>query len=307
MSYKVDVDFSPAYELLLSLFVLMDSPSVKFFDLGRNWKGDVKKRLSPELLTAIEESRAEPPAVPPWGFVWECPDKGDVEGFLGWYEAMPLDEMYERLLPLGLRTRVARPSDLAVPRERGLKVLAGWNEQYFRHLDPAILAGLKTDAATKKALAATMESGELVELATSGVQYDPAPDFTRLVLVPQHHFVPWNVHDTYASTVFDLYPAEILPPEPGHIPRALLRLTSALADESRLLILRFLAEGPRNFTEVVKFSGLAKSTVHHHLVALRAAGLVRVHSTAVSADRYSLRPGALEQSGVRLAAFVKNE
>jgi DNA-binding IclR family transcriptional regulator len=69
-------------------------------------------------------------------------------------------------------------------------------------------------------------------------------------------------------------------------------------------MLRFLADGPRNLTEVARFAGLTQPTVHHHLAMLRSAGLVRVHITDVSPNRYSLRPRALELLGDQLGAYL---
>lgn len=62
----------------------------------------------------------------------------------------------------------------------------------------------------------------------------------------------------------------------------------------------------RSFTDVVRKTGLAKSTVHHHLVALRASGLVRVHHDAANAVGYSLRAGALDDLDARLTSFLYN-
>ncbi len=101
-----------------------------------------------------------------------------------------------------------------------------------------------------------------------------------------------------------LHLADALPPVPGTPPPALLRLTHALSDESRLRILRYLAAGERSFTEVVREIGLAKSTVHHHLVALRAAGLVRVRHDAANAVGYGLRADALDDLDARLTSFL---
>jgi DNA-binding IclR family transcriptional regulator len=72
--------------------------------------------------------------------------------------------------------------------------------------------------------------------------------------------------------------------------------------------LRFLATGPRSFTDVVQVMGLAKSTVHHHMVVLRAAGLVRVHHGGEKATTaYSLRPGAVDQLRDMLRAYLPRE
>ena len=52
-------------------------------------------------------------------------------------------------------------------------------------------------------------------------------------------------------------------------------------------IIRRLSDGPASLQQIADHLGLAKSTAHHHLVALRAAGLTRV---TLGADKeYSLR------------------
>lgn len=127
-----------------------------------------------------------------------------------------------------------------------------------------------------------------------------------MLLVPQFHHRPWNVFQDYRDLRVIQYPADALPAVPGEPPPGLLRLTRALSDESRLRILRFLATGPRSFTDVVQFMGLAKSTVHHHMVVLRAAGLVRVHDRG-DVTTYSLRPGAVDELGDRLHTFFQAE
>ncbi|MBV8716454.1 MAG: helix-turn-helix transcriptional regulator, partial [Chloroflexi bacterium] len=72
-----------------------------------------------------------------------------------------------------------------------------------------------------------------------------------------------------------------------------------------LRILRFVADGPRTLTEVARFIGLSQPTVHHHLVQLRAAGLVRVHFVANAPSRYSLRPHALDQLSDQLGRYLQ--
>jgi DNA-binding transcriptional ArsR family regulator len=147
-----------------------------------------------------------------------------------------------------------------------------------------------------------------VEAATCGVRFVPQPGPELVLLVPQYHFRPWNVFQDYRGLRVIQYPADALPAMPGEPPPGLLRLTRALSDESRLRILRFLAMGSRSFTDVVQFMGLAKSTVHHHMVVLRAAGLVRVHDSGEKATTaYSLRPGAVDQVRDMLRAYLPQE
>jgi len=54
----------------------------------------------------------------------------------------------------------------------------------------------------------------------------------------------------------------------------LLRFFKALAHESRLRLLGFLAQRPRTVQELASLLGLTEPTTSHHLVLLREAGLV---------------------------------
>jgi DNA-binding transcriptional ArsR family regulator len=70
-------------------------------------------------------------------------------------------------------------------------------------------------------------------------------------------------------------------------PRELVRVYKALADESRLRLLKRLRSGPITLAEAAQEVGLAKSTAHHHLAILRQAGFVVIREDD---DLYSLRP-----------------
>ena len=133
----------------------------------------------------------------------------------------------------------------------------------------------------------------------------PTPGLVRVLLVPQYHYRPWNLNEYHRGLRIIMYPVDALATPPGELPPGLLRLTRALADENRLRILRLLASSPRSFTEVVESTRLAKSTVHYHLVLLRAAGLVRVHDAGESATGYSLRGEALDEVRARLGTFLQ--
>jgi DNA-binding transcriptional ArsR family regulator len=101
-----------------------------------------------------------------------------------------------------------------------------------------------------------------------------------------------------------LYPADVSETPPELPPPGLLRLTHALSDDSRLRMLRLLADGTRTLSELARLVGLSQPTVHHHLVHLRAAGLVRVHTSVTGSRSYSLRPRALEQLRDQLGAYL---
>jgi DNA-binding transcriptional ArsR family regulator len=239
--------------------------------------------------------------------IWLRPAELSAEGFLRWLGALSAGEMYEVLAPRLRDDDLPRLRELTESLPRYVEMLTLWHERYFRHLDPAILSGLAASAAAWRERIQTTPPDELVEEATNGVRLtlDPAPEV--VLLTPQYHYRPWNLFSWYRGVYLVQYPADVLPPAPGEPPPALLRLTRALADESRLRILRLLVHEPLTFTELVRRIGLSKSTVHHHMVALRASGLVRVHTENENTTTYSLRASAIEALGSRLTTFLTAE
>lgn len=268
----VEVDWAPAYELYASLLAYTNRPVRGLSEMGEGWAACVRASLPSGF------PGARVPALQPW--IRACPGPRDADGFLRW---------------------LARE----VPGAPWLGVLRTWNEAYFRTVAPALLDALAMEAERRRQR--DLEPQAQVEDATAGIWLEPPPSLQAVVLVPQWHARPWNVADIEAGVHWILYPADVLAPGPGEPPAALMRTLQALAEPSRLRILRFLAGGARSFTDVVRHTGLAKSTVHHHMVALRAAGLVRAHASGEWIEGYSLRPGALEALGGRVAAYAREE
>ena len=72
-------------------------------------------------------------------------------------------------------------------------------------------------------------------------------------------------------------------------------LLAALAAPERLKIMRFLADGPRNVTEIVEMLGIPAVNISHHLSVLRHANLIRGEKKGRFV-LYSLSPGVLEEA-----------
>jgi DNA-binding transcriptional ArsR family regulator len=66
------------------------------------------------------------------------------------------------------------------------------------------------------------------------------------------------------------------------------QMCQALADPTRILILYFLADGPRHVNELVEMLDVKQPTVSHHLKVLRNRGLVTATREG-NAVRYALR------------------
>ncbi len=302
--YRVEVAWAPAFELLASLKAYVNRSEHQTMDLGVAWVKEVRGRLTPKLTTELAAPRVLRVVDLFDLLAWQCPGEPDARSFLEWVRALSLGDLYERVAPFVLRSHFAVPDDLEGARQWYLRLLAAWDEQYFGQVDPAVLAGLRTDAAAKTALIAGMAPDDLVEMASNGVQIAPEMAPEVLVLVPQYHHRPWNLFSYYRNLVLLEYPADVLPPAAGEPPTGLLRLTRALSDPSRLRILRLLVDDRRSFSELVTMTGLAKSTVHHHMVALRAAGLVQVYDVGGKTVTYRLRPNAADDLGNRLRSYL---
>jgi DNA-binding transcriptional ArsR family regulator len=307
---RLTVEWAPAYELVVSLTAFIEAKRHKSLDLGPTWLSRVRGQVGPGVLERVKEVNepelAKRDAGLLFSLIWQLGDAGrDAQAFLDQLAELSVGELYERLVPTVPDDAPPLPRDLGAMRDRYHALLAAWHAAYFQHLDPAILDGLAREAQVRSAAAAGPML-DVIEEASNGLRFEPPLADTAFVLIPQYHDRPYNHLAKEHERVLLLYPADLdgLPDEA--LPIDLLRLTRGLADESRLRILRFLArsDAPRTMTEAARAAGLSQSTVHHHLLTLRAAGLVRVHIGAFGANRYTLRPRALTLLGERLATFL---
>ena len=77
-------------------------------------------------------------------------------------------------------------------------------------------------------------------------------------------------------------------------PTRCAELLAALAAPERLRIVRFLADGPHNVTEVADMLAVPAVNVSHHLTVLKHARLIRGKKEGRFVW-YSLLPGVLEE------------
>ena len=93
--------------------------------------------------------------------------------------------------------------------------------------------------------------------------------YERLVEIEREHNVSWT-----KST--KPWPSSSGAPRVGSLGTARpRRLFNALADETRLKIIRLLSEGENSVNELVEVPGIAQSTASHHLWVLNEAGFIQ--------------------------------
>lgn len=304
MKSNVKVTFKLINELVTSLIVFADKTLLKNSEMGVNWFNEAKKQLNPKLFKQLQNKslKKELSDIVELMVVFSDQPFETFEEFSAWLNKMSVSELakYASLTPALLQDFLPRLESMPVIN----KILSEWERSYFHTVEPEIINMLAEDAREKQKLARSMDPRELIEQVTGGARLENINEQTRVYLVPQYHARPFNIYSLKNDLFIAHYPVEI-EPTPGEPSPRLLRLTSALCDGNRLKIMQHLARGESTFTEVVSFLDISKSTVHYHMAALRAAGLIRVHISGSESISYSLRPNALNEVGEVLKDFIE--
>jgi DNA-binding transcriptional ArsR family regulator len=182
-------------------------------------------------------------------------------------------------------------------------VLEAWAERVWKPESLTIVPILERDVAAKRELQRELPLDRFVTTATNGVEFAPRPGIERLVLIPSFLQRPLVSHLEVGEVMIIVFPVadESVSAETDAPPLRLVRLSKALGDEKRLRVLRALAEGERTLMELAEMFGVAKTTMHHHMIVLRSAGLVTV---GVGSKRYRLRHETVPDVGALLSGYL---
>jgi DNA-binding transcriptional ArsR family regulator len=160
------------------------------------------------------------------------------------------------------------------------------------HLVPA----LQREAAALERRRNELPSELFVEEAMRGVQWQRPAGLRRIVFAPSYFSRPAVFYHFWRGTLTFCAPVDESRVEPAATPtdpRApgadVLRFFEALGDATRLRILRLLSEREMYLTELAERLKLTKATTKHHMVRLRAAGLVTLYDRE-RLTYYAIRP-----------------
>lgn len=159
-------------------------------------------------------------------------------------------------------------------------------------VDPLVVAELERDAAARRLL--SLPPLELIANAAPGYHYVPEPELPDVVLVPHRAASPWLLLCQHDRARIICYPV----PSPEELEDRLVALGRALGDAQRVRMLLRLAQSDATLAELAETTQLAKSTAHHHLAQLRAAGLVEMHGNARGYWFTLSRDGLLAAAGL---------
>ena len=163
---------------------------------------------------------------------------------------------------------------------------------------------LEADYRAKRTMARRVSPERLLDVATSGIQIADSRAYRPMVLVPTMVARPWVVFAQGPDSFVIGYPVsdETLNPDPDAPPQWLVKMHKALGDEKRLRALRVLAEGDASLAELAEKVDAPKSTMHHHMMLLRTAGLVQIHMG--TEKKYSLKDEAIGDASTYLTHYI---
>lgn len=179
-------------------------------------------------------------------------------------------------------------------------------EEEEKRVEPVLRAGLER----AQALSATVGFEELFTELTQGLQMGDEFNADTFIMVPAFWITPLVFFEKFSGETmllaFGARPAD-MSVIPGEIvPDALVRSLKALADPTRLKIMRYLTSESLTPSEIARKLQLRPPTVTHHLKELRLAGLVEL-SLMHEENRYTARKQALEAVYAHLSAFLQGE
>jgi DNA-binding transcriptional ArsR family regulator len=184
-------------------------------------------------------------------------------------------------------------------------------ESYFVEEEQRILPSLKKGLAHAQSRAGSLPAPEMLEELSLGVRFKEMVRVKKLILAPSFWGSPFIFYERLdPKTMIMLFGArpDDMALVPGEvIPDSLLRALKAMADPTRLRILRYLSDGSQTPTTLAKVLRLRAPTVVHHLMALRMAGLVQVTVSKNGERHYSTRLEGFDNAQDLLVKFVNGD
>lgn len=192
-----------------------------------------------------------------------------------------------------------------------LEALTTYYEVFFHEEEKRILPALEETASHAQELAEEMSLEALLDELSQGLRFemDKTAKMESMLMVPSFWTTPLTLFtslDTdHTNWIFmfggrpanrSLVPGEV-------VPELLHQTLKALADPTRLRILRYLSQEPLAPAELARRLRLRPPTVIHHLDALRLARLVNV-TLSYDGRKYEARREAIDSACGMLNQFL---
>ncbi|MCB8984954.1 MAG: winged helix-turn-helix transcriptional regulator [Ardenticatenaceae bacterium] len=201
----------------------------------------------------------------------------------------------------------------ARPLAFGEGLLAGlqaYQEVFFAEEELRIRPALEAALKRAQQLADRLPLPALIEELSQGVRLTKEFDMEELVLTPSFWGDPLmifgNIGPGRDIVVFGGRPSDASLVPGAVVPDALFQTLKALADPTRLRILRYLSEEPLTPAELARRLRLRAPTVVHHLHTLRLARLVQL-TVEPEGKRYQARREAVDEACHLLSMYLDKE
>lgn len=297
---KLEVDWGLAYEALVGLGMFIGGEKESSYEVGAAWFKAARQNASPELRRLSRAFKGCGHVLTGLAGLVRDSEGRSVAKFVARLRADRVAEVQRvmlghdrskvELVEAALRgDKAAKRQFLQQSHARSIerrilesdpRELAGqvadlvelWNRDIFAATAPSLEPGLRDSWRAVTRLKDQLPIERLIIRATRGVEYRLESWIHTVVLVPSQLNRPWVDLAEHRGTKIIFYPA-VAAGEGSD--SQLADIYKALGDETRLRILRLMASGTTSLTDMAERLGLAKSTVHGHLLVLRGAGITR--------------------------------
>jgi DNA-binding transcriptional ArsR family regulator len=281
MSYKVEFDSSPLYDLDFSLRSYINPHGAKLnklLDIGPEWQEQVRSRFDSNFNESIKGLKGLPFLEYVHLLVWKSPKKDNINEFLYWLRQLTISELHEILAPY-MGENKSLPFDVLDQLNVYVNYLTQWYEHYFSKMEKELNQSISLEINKKIKHMDQINEELYVEELSGGVVIEEKVGLETVVLVPTYHFSPFATSCLFHRVAFVHFPIDILQDEVAKNTKLLVNIGRAMSDSSRLKILETLSEKKLSFKEIVSELGSSKGNIHHHLLLLRAAKMLRLHET----------------------------
>ena len=190
-----------------------------------------------------------------------------------------------------------------------MQALQSYYQEFFAEEECGRGQGLRGASDQAQELAQEKDLTELIDILSQGVKIFIDPDVTELVFAPSYWITPLILYTPITPQqmmfVYGARPsdASLVPGEV--VPDALLRGLKALAEPTRLKIIRYLSQEPLSPAQLSRRLRLRPPTVIHHLEVLRLAGLVRLNLEIPGERKYAARREGLGDTFNNITEFLQ--
>ena len=260
---NVTVMNSLVYEVLLSMSLYKRQTHLKYLTISKDWHKAIREKISDALhhdIMGLEDLKFEDLSVL---LIKQSPFKNDFEDYIKWLSELSIGSLYEMLAPYE-NAKNPLPTDLEDKRIQHISLMTRWYQEYFIAKLDEIDIKVNVD---KRRLRDT--PSEEIERLSKGFVVENL-DASEVVLVPSWHIRPLSLIDQFNKKVFITYPCSL------SLEEETLLITKALSEQKRLEMCRLMKDEEKSFTELVQLMGMTKGNIHHHLLLLRSAGLLKI-------------------------------